>query len=255
MKQAVLSALSLGAALAVLAACSASTSMEADDFEPSAESTASQALTTTKSGSVAKGFWKHFGPFSAAAGTFGAAMTGTGDADLYVRRGAPPTESMYDCRPYKDGSSESCSFVLSAPTDVYVSVYGEGIGTSSFNLTLIYEPPSLNVVTVTETGSVGASEWDNFSFSAPAGEFRVNMTGTGDADLYVRRGAPPNISSYDCRPYRGDSFESCVLNLTAPADVYVSVRGYASSSYYQLSVTYPKTHLVVPWPIGTSGAN
>ncbi|EKE76739.1 M4 family metallopeptidase [Gallaecimonas xiamenensis] len=38
---------------------------------------------------------------------------GSGDADLYVRFGSAPTSSSYDCRPYKSGNSESCSF--SAP--------------------------------------------------------------------------------------------------------------------------------------------
>ncbi|MEH8262708.1 M4 family metallopeptidase [Aeromonas veronii] len=35
---------------------------------------------------------------------------GTGDADLYVRFGSAPTSSSYDCRPYKGGNNESCSF-------------------------------------------------------------------------------------------------------------------------------------------------
>ncbi|WP_444995905.1 M12 family metallo-peptidase [Aliikangiella sp. IMCC44359] len=34
--------------------------------------------------------------------------SGTGDADLYVRYGSKPTTSTYDCRPYKNGNSESC---------------------------------------------------------------------------------------------------------------------------------------------------
>ena len=35
---------------------------------------------------------------------------GSGDADLYVRFGSAPTDSAYDCRPYKYGNEESCSF-------------------------------------------------------------------------------------------------------------------------------------------------
>ena len=38
---------------------------------------------------------------------------GTGDADLYVRFGSRPTTGSYDCRPYRTGNSETCSF--SAP--------------------------------------------------------------------------------------------------------------------------------------------
>ncbi len=35
---------------------------------------------------------------------------GTGDADLHVRFGSAPTTSTYDCRPYKNGNNETCTF-------------------------------------------------------------------------------------------------------------------------------------------------
>ena len=35
---------------------------------------------------------------------------GTGDADLYVRAGTTPTTTKYDCRPYKEGNAETCTF-------------------------------------------------------------------------------------------------------------------------------------------------
>lgn len=35
---------------------------------------------------------------------------GTGDADLYVRFGSKTTTASYDCRPYKDGNDETCTF-------------------------------------------------------------------------------------------------------------------------------------------------
>ena len=40
---------------------------------------------------------------------------GSGDADLYVRYGSQPSTSTYDCRPYKNGNSEVCTFT--APAD------------------------------------------------------------------------------------------------------------------------------------------
>jgi serine protease len=33
---------------------------------------------------------------------------GTGDADLYVKHGSQPTSGSYDCRPNKNGNSETC---------------------------------------------------------------------------------------------------------------------------------------------------
>ena len=38
---------------------------------------------------------------------------GTGDADLYVRQGSAPTDTVYACRPYRSGNSETCT--INAP--------------------------------------------------------------------------------------------------------------------------------------------
>ena len=35
---------------------------------------------------------------------------GTGDADMYVKFGSAPTDTVYDCRPYKSGNAETCTF-------------------------------------------------------------------------------------------------------------------------------------------------
>jgi Zn-dependent metalloprotease/PKD repeat protein len=47
---------------------------------------------------------------------------GTGDADLYVRAGAAPTTTSYNCRPYTSGNSETCTFTPSTATTYYVNV-------------------------------------------------------------------------------------------------------------------------------------
>ena len=49
---------------------------------------------------------------------------GSGDADLYVRNGAQSTLSTYDCRPYKNGNSETCTFNSPAAGTWYIDVYG-----------------------------------------------------------------------------------------------------------------------------------
>lgn len=49
---------------------------------------------------------------------------GSGDADLYVKFGAKPTLSSYDCRPYKNGNSESCSFASPSTGTYYISLIG-----------------------------------------------------------------------------------------------------------------------------------
>ena len=47
---------------------------------------------------------------------------GSGDADLYVRYGSQPTTSSYDCRPYRSGNEETCSFASPQDGTWYVMV-------------------------------------------------------------------------------------------------------------------------------------
>src|SRR5690606_21965183 len=47
---------------------------------------------------------------------------GTGDADLYVRAGSAPTTSRYNCRPYKTGNNETCTFTPGSNTTYYIKV-------------------------------------------------------------------------------------------------------------------------------------
>ena len=49
---------------------------------------------------------------------------GSGDADLYVRHGAKSTTSAYDCRPYKNGNNEVCTFSAPAAGTWYIDVRG-----------------------------------------------------------------------------------------------------------------------------------
>lgn len=69
----------------------------------------------------------------------------------------------------------------------------------------------------------------------PAGTYRFSITGTGDADLYVRVGSAPTVELYDCRPYLTGSEETCDVTLNTAAEVFVMVRGWDDSSTYTLA--------------------
>ena len=49
---------------------------------------------------------------------------GTGDADLYVKKGSAPTTSSYDCRPYTSGNTETCDMSSLGAGTYYIMVYG-----------------------------------------------------------------------------------------------------------------------------------
>ncbi|WP_299011808.1 M20/M25/M40 family metallo-hydrolase [uncultured Shewanella sp.] len=48
---------------------------------------------------------------------------GSGDADLYVRQAGQPTQSSYDCRPFKNGNEETCTLSSPVAGTWYIGVY------------------------------------------------------------------------------------------------------------------------------------
>src|SRR6185369_11081607 len=60
-----------------------------------------------------------------------------------------------------------------------------------------------------------------------AGSVLIKMTGTGDGDLYVKKGAAPTDETYDCRPYAGNSDETCEIAVAAGDKLFWRVKGYA----------------------------
>ena len=126
---------------------------------------------------------------------------GSGDADLYVRAGAAPTTSAWDCRPYKNGNNESCSFPSPATGIWYVSI----VGYSSFSGVTLEASWSAGGGTGGGSGAcdVGYTEYtgslsgSGTSAYAPgsagvavaAGSFSAALSGPGSADfdLYLQR--------------------------------------------------------------------
>ena len=49
---------------------------------------------------------------------------GTGDGDIYVRHSAEPTNTLFDCRPFRGGNDETCFFPNAKPGVWYVQIRG-----------------------------------------------------------------------------------------------------------------------------------
>lgn len=314
------------------------------------------SITTTsfEVKAMAKDAWHHQPAYTVVPGTtVRVEMDGTGDVDLYVKVGAQPTASVYDCRPYAGDSHESCEVAIPAgqtklfvsanayagPADIKVTLAipqtnsgvpttyvfndkavkfyhvklevdyiteassstdgnlngtidrytrtdryeyilevdkdgkvggGEWIGTSKknhpdflwlptgrstasiaggaityANVKSILEESVAgpggstggNIALVEENANVAQNEWKHYGPYDVASGFSVTMSGTGDADLYVRNGAQPTTTAYDCRPYGGDSNESCTP--AGAGKFYVSVHGYRASAV-KLVIRYTK---------------
>ncbi len=171
---------------------------------------------------------------------------GTGDADLYTKFGAAPTTSSYDCRPYKSGNAESCTVAAPSAGKYYIKAHayaaysgvtvkasytaGGGGGGSGLQ----------NGVPV--TGQAGAAGQElSYTVVIPAGRTTLTIAssgGTGDVDLYVKKGSAPTTTSYDCRPYVSGNTETCTFNAPAAATYYIKLRGYTAFSGVSLKATW-----------------
>jgi len=163
-----------------------------------------------------------------------------GDADLYVKAGSAPTKTLYDCRPYKGGSSEECLVTLAAPSKIFAKVIGYSDRSNAFKLTIkeLPPPPPGAWAGMNESGTVTRDEEKLYATpELPPGTYTFVLAGTSDADLYVKRGAAPTATSFDCRPYKNGSAETCTVALESAAQIHVMVRGYAASSTFTLTAS------------------
>lgn len=70
-----------------------------------------------------------------------------------------------------------------------------------------------------------------------AGRYRFALSGTGDADLYVRVGDAPSQDLWDCRPYLGTSNETCEVELASATTIHVLVDAYRGPIDFKLAGT------------------
>ena len=262
-------------------------------------------------------------------GTWG----GSGNADLYVRRGAQPTLTAYDYQPYTSGNNEYIVLARPASGDWHIllqardaysgmnlQAYYRGAGlatvsapviqpaggvfTGSVNVALscatagaaVYytldgsEPSSASaayagaftlkagatvrakafktgmaasptaaaaftvvslptgpLVTTLANGQIvsalygAAGSQLYYKLAVPANSTQLvigTWGGTGDADLYVRRGAQPTLTAYDYRPYSSGNNEHVVLSQPSSGDWYILLHARSAYSGLNLQAFY-----------------
>jgi len=173
---------------------------------------------------------------------------GSGDADLYVKFGSAPTTTSYTCKSEGSTTAETCSIATAQVGKYYVLVHGYTTY-SGTSLTGSYSTGGggggggtvlTSGVPVTLASQATGTTSANYTLVVPAGKTSVVFTisgGTGDADMYVRRGSAPTTSTYDCRPYTSGNSETCTFNAPTAGTYYVNVRAYAAYSGVSLKGT------------------
>ncbi len=155
---------------------------------------------------------------------------GSGDADMYVKFGSAPTTSSYDCRPYRNGNEETCSFASPQAGTWYVMLRGY---TSYSGVTL--------------TGSYGESG------GAPCTDctlYTGSLSGSGDYDIqpngnYYQSTVSgshqgwlegPSGTDFDLRLYKwnGSSWSQVASSLSADSSESISYSGTSGYYYWRI---------------------
>jgi xanthomonalisin len=171
---------------------------------------------------------------------------GTGDADLYTRFGSAPTLSSYDCRPYVTGNNESCTVASPQAGTYYVMLNGYS-AFSGVSVKATWSTGGTGGGNVLQNGTpvtglhATTGNAVNYTMVVPSGASNLKFAisgGTGDADLYVKRGSAPTTSSYDCRPYVTGNNESCTTTSPTAGTYYIMVRAYSGYTGVTLTGSY-----------------
>lgn len=89
--------------------------------------------------------------------------------------------------------------------------------------------------------SASTGNWLYFKITVPSGQTQLKVVtsgGSGDADLYVKRGALPSTSSYDGKSEGSTTAETVTISNPAAGDFYIGLYAYSSYSGVSLTATY-----------------
>ncbi len=144
---------------------------------------------------------------------------------------------------------------LSCGTTYYYRVRAyNGAGTSGYSNTAGATTTACTTVTTLQnnvpvSNLTGASSSQvYYKISVPSGQDKLTIKisgGSGDCDLYVKRGALPTTSSYDYRPYLSGNNETVTVSSPASGDWYIMLRGYSAYSGVKLLAVYQINYALV----------
>jgi Zn-dependent metalloprotease len=138
---------------------------------------------------------------------------------------------------------------VQAATDLYGAAAATIVGNAWTAVGVGGSAPPAGTTTLTNgvavtNQSASTGSWKHFKIAVPTGQSQLKIEqsgGTGDADLYVKRGAQPTSSVYDYRPYLNGNTETVTVTNPVAGDWYISIYAYSSYSGLSIKATYTGT--------------
>ena len=146
-------------------------------------------------------------------------------AALHVSVGQPTSPGTYALTVHGQGEGASATATLQ------LTVGGDGGGGGTTTLT--------SGVPVTGISGIDGSE-RLYRIVVPAGATRLTVTTTGpgdDVDLYVKGGAAPTPSVYECASETLSSDETCIVDGPAPGEWFILLTAWSDYSGVTLTAT------------------
>jgi serine protease len=146
---------------------------------------------------------------------------GTGDADMYVKYGSTPTDTVYDCRPFASGNAETCNIATAQAGTYYIRLKGYAAFTG-VSLTGSY---TTGPATQTYSNATVVNIGDNTTITSPitvsgrsgnaptTASVSVNITHTYQGDLKVDLVAPDG-SLYNIHNRTGAGTDNVIKTVT-----------------------------------------
>lgn len=230
---------------------------------------ATKLLVTTNTGNLAVGTWQYYRvEITTNISGWRVYLNSTNNTDLYIQRDAVPTTSSY-LRRSQSGTNDDIAFAASelTPGAYYIGAY-QTLGSSTYTLrteliqftTLNWDPGTTHLGSLVYTNA-GTNGGDYFfkivTQNTSLGAWRTALNvSTGEANIYLAKGAPPNLSSNQFKSERigSDGFVISSTAFNAGEEWYYMVRAVAGARWNLVSGEPYVADLGTVATNGTSGS-
>lgn len=175
---------------------------------------------------------------------------GSGDADIYVRFNARPTEALFDCESSGFDNNEECNIVSPAAGTWHILVLGFEAYSGAQLIAEVVAAPVVALTLGTPLAVAGPGNSERYyTVVVPAGTPALSVTlsgGSGDADLVIRFDAQPIPSNFECGSFEFANEEECLVINPAAGTWHILVFGAEAYTGVQLlaqTVASPVTAL------------